>query len=151
MLLFWPCTQRSCSGGEGQGRKGVGGSWQHPPILLETELSLWPCPRPHFSSPCSHPDQVFRFLASLSWDGNEQSSASPARPVRDLVLCVPQHLTCQHYAPSSQPHPNSRVSSFPSLPCIGHRNHSCPYSVSFIYLRPFSSLFSDSPGLCHGP
>lgn len=96
MLLFWSCTQRSCSGGEGQGRKGVGGSWQHPPILLERELSLWPCPRPHFSSPCSHPVQVFRVLASLSWDGNEQSSANPARPVRDLVLCVPQHLTCQH-------------------------------------------------------
>lgn len=71
-------------------------------------------------------------------DENRQSSASPARPVRALVLCVPQHLMCLHCAHSSYPHLNSKVSSLLSSPCSEHRNHSCP-------------LFSDSPGLCHGP
>lgn len=74
----------------------------------------------------------------VSGGENGQSSASPARPVRALVLCVPQHLLCLHCAQLSYPHLNSKLSSLLPSPCSYHRDHSCP-------------LFSHSPGLCYGP
>lgn len=125
MLLAWPWIQRSCSGEEGQGSKGGQLAGPTPPSG-NRDLPLAPSQAP-FPSSCSHPDQVFRVLASLSlgMDGNEQSSASPARPIRDLVLCVPQHLTCLHCAHCSYPHLKSRLSSLLSSPYMGHRNHSC--------------------------
>lgn len=113
-------------------------SWQHSPLLLETEICLWPLPRPPISSPCSHPEQVFRVLASLAL-GIRMDSPLQAQPDLSGSWCsvFPSILyACIVLIPLSSS--NSRLSSLLSFPCSGHRNHSCP-------------SFSDSRGLCLGP
>lgn len=47
---------------EKRGKAGKGGSWQGPPLLLETEISLWPLPRPPFS-----PHALIQTKYSGSW------------------------------------------------------------------------------------
>lgn len=67
-------------------------------------------------------------------DGNGQSSTSPARPVRDLVLCVPSTLhACIVLIRHIPAHTQGCASFFP-LPA-----------------EDTGPSFCDSPGLCHGP
>lgn len=113
-------------------KAGKGASWQHPPILLETEICLCPLPRPPVLSPCSHPDQVFRVLASLSLGirMDSQFSISTARPAKDLVLCVPPYLTCLHCAHSSYPYLNSDCPPFFPIPGVDTRTIFGLYSMT---------------------
>lgn len=46
------------------------------------QICLWPLPRPPISSPRSHPDQVFRVLASLSL---RMRTGSPLQAQPDLL------------------------------------------------------------------
>ena len=79
MLLAWPQTQRSYRGEEGEAGKGRQLAALAPPSG-NGDLPLAPSQAP-FPSPCSHPDQVFRVLASLSLGiGMNSPSADPARP-----------------------------------------------------------------------
>lgn len=128
MIPAWPWTQSSYS----EDKAGKGASWQHPPILLETEICLCPLPRPPVLSPCSHPDQVFRVLASLSLGirMDSQFSISTARPAKDLVLCVPPYLTCLHCAHSSYPYLNSDCPPFFPIPGVDTRTIFGLYSMT---------------------
>lgn len=47
---------------EKRGKAEKGGSWQGPPLLLETEISLWPLPRPPFP-----PHALIQTKYSGSW------------------------------------------------------------------------------------
>lgn len=78
MLLAWPWTQRSYSGEEAQGGKRGGHLAEPTPPSGNRDLPLAPSQAP-FPSPCSHPDQVFRVLASLSL-GIEMNSPLQAQP-----------------------------------------------------------------------
>lgn len=122
-------TQRSYSGGGGQGGKGGQLAACTPPSGNRDLLQA-----PSFLPTLSSRSSIQGPGLTVCAHGNGQSSTSP---VRHLVLCVPQHLTGLPCAHSSHPHPPSRPSSLISCPCRRHRNHSCP-------------SFCDSPGLCRG-
>lgn len=124
--------QKCYRAGEGQvGKRPIGSTHSR---LLETRC-FWPLSR----SPCSHPDQVFRVLTSLSLV-MRMHSLLQAQPdlLRTWSSAFPQDLACLHCAHSSYPHLNSGLFPLLPCPCSGHRNHFC-------------SPFCDRPGLCHGP
>lgn len=78
-------------------KAGEGVSWQHPPLLLETDLPLAPSQASYFIPTLSSRPSIQGPGLTVSEDENGQPSASPARPV-GLVLCVFQHLAYLHYA-----------------------------------------------------
>lgn len=103
------------------------------PAFWKQDLSLTPSQAPCFVPMLSSRPSIQGPGLAVSGDENAQSSASPARPVKDLVLCIPP-ASCAH---SSYPHLNSALFPLLSCLCSGHRNHFC-------------SPFCDRPGLCHG-
>ena len=76
---------------------GKGGQLAAPaPPSGNGDLPLAPSQAP-FPSPCSHPDQVFRVLASLSLGiGMNSPSADPARPKGIWSSVSPSTLHCVH-------------------------------------------------------
>lgn len=85
MLFAWLWTQRSYSGGGGQGGKGGQLAACTPPSGNRALLQA-----PFFLPTLSSRSSIQGPGLTVCVHGNGQSSTSP---VRHLVLCVPQHLT----------------------------------------------------------